>query len=314
MRIDVHAHYFPDEYLDLLKRFGDDTTDMARGLGAGGSQAELEARFELMEAANVQMQLLSVSPQLPSFADKASAIEGARLANDLYADLVQRYPRRFVALAALPLPHMEAALAEMSRALDGLGMAGVTITTSVLGRALVDPVFEPLYTELDRRGSILFIHPAGAGACSPLINDYKLTWPIGAPIEETIAITQLIVRGIPIRYPRIKIINTHLGGALPMLLQRLDNQYRMAVPSTPELPSVQAKRMWYDSVGHFHIPALRCACESLGADRIVLGTDFPYLRGDGYKRSVTYVENAGLPDADVQRILESNAEVLLGLE
>nr|MBA2285422.1 amidohydrolase family protein [Ktedonobacteraceae bacterium] len=134
-----------------------------------------------------------------------------------------------------------------------------------------------------------------------------------APIEETIAITQLIVRGIPIRYPRIKIINTHLGGALPMLLQRLDNQYRMADPVTPELPSVQAKRMWYDSVGHFHTPALRCACESLGADRIVLGTDFPYLRGDGYKRSVTYVEDAGLPDADVRRILESNAEALLGL-
>ncbi|MDQ2716007.1 MAG: amidohydrolase [Chloroflexota bacterium] len=312
MRIDIHAHYFPDEYLDLLQRFGNDTTDMARDLGAGGSQGELEARFELMEAANVQMQLLSVSPQLPSFEDKASAIEGARMANDLYANLVRRYPKRFVALAALPLPHMEATLAEMTRALDGLGMAGVTITTSVLGRALVDPAFEPLYVELDRRGSILFIHPAGAGACSPLINDYKLTWPIGAPIEETIAITQLIVRGIPIRYPRIKIINTHLGGALPMLLQRLDNQYRMADPVTPELPSVQAKRMWYDSVGHFHIPALHCACESLGADRIVLGTDFPYLRGEGYKRSVTYIENAGLPAADVQRILESNAQALLG--
>ncbi|MBA2286145.1 MAG: amidohydrolase family protein, partial [Ktedonobacteraceae bacterium] len=115
MRIDVHAHYFPDEYLDLLKRFGDDTTDGARGLGAGGSQAELEARFELMKAANVQMQLLSVSPQLPSFEDRTSAIEGARMANNLYADLVRRYPRRFAALAALPLPHMEAALAEMSR-------------------------------------------------------------------------------------------------------------------------------------------------------------------------------------------------------
>ena len=117
-----------------------------------------------------------------------------------------------------------------------------------------------------------------------MIEDYGLTWPIGAPIEDTISATQLIFKGIPERYPRIKIINSHLGGALPMLLQRLDNQYRWAAQEVTEPPSAQARRMWYDTVGHFHIPALRCACESFGADRLVLGTDFPYLAGEGYRR------------------------------
>jgi aminocarboxymuconate-semialdehyde decarboxylase len=191
----------------------------------------------------------------------------------------------------------------MERAHDELHMIGITVATSVLGRSLADPLFEPLYAELDRRGAVLYIHPAGVAACSPLIADYGLTWPIGAPISAT----QLIFKGIPARYPRIKIINSHLGGALPMLIGRLDNQYRWAAPELTEPPSAQARRMWYDTVGHFHVPALHCACESFGADRLVLGTDFPYLAGEGYRRSVSYIEHAGLPAADAQGILDSNA-------
>lgn len=312
MRIDVHAHCFPDEYLDLLQRFGSDATDLSRGLGAGSSHDELAARLDLMDSVKVQMQVLSPSPQLPYFENEAHATEAARMINDLYADLVGRYPDRFAAFATTPFPHVEASLAEVERALDVPGMVGVTMATTVLGRSLVDPAFEPFYAELDRRGAVLYVHPAGAGACSPLISSYGLTWPIGAPIEDTIAVTHLIVKGIPLRYPHLKIINSHLGGALPMLLQRLDNQYSWAVPETPELPSLQARRMWYDTVGHFHVPALRCACESLGADRLVLGTDFPYLPGEWYRRSVTFIEDAGLPESDVHRILETNAEALLG--
>ena len=314
MRIDIHAHYFPEKYLDLLQRFGSGATDIARHRGAGGSSEELEARLELMDSAQVQMQVLSVSPQLPYFEDETHAVEAARAINDLYADLVHRYPTRYAAFAATPLPHIDAALAEIERALDQLDMVGVTVATSVLGRSLADPEFEPLYTELNRRGTVLYIHPAGVSACSPLIADYGLTWPIGAPIEDTISATQLIFKSIPVRYPRIKIINSHLGGALPMLLQRLDNQYSWAAPEVSEPPSAQARRMWYDSVGHFHVPALRCACESFGADRLLLGTDFPYLAGEQYRRSVSYIQDAGLSTSDAYGILDINAASLLQLE
>src|SRR5215831_19024067 len=253
MHIDIHAHYYPESYLDLLQRFGSEATDIARNWSAGGSHDELEARLELMDSAQVQMQVLSVSPQLPYFEDKTHAIEAARMINDLYADLVQRYPTRFAAFAAIPLPHIDPALAEMERALEQIHMSGVAIATSILGRSLADPQFEPMYAELDRRAAVLYIHPAGVDACSPLIADYGLTWPIGAPIEDTISATQLIFKSIPLRYPRIKIINSHLGGALPMLLQRLDNMYRSVAPEMNEPPSVQAMRMWYDTVGHFHV-------------------------------------------------------------
>src|SRR5215472_2595404 len=150
MHIDIHAHYYPESYLDLLQRFGSEATDIARNWSAGGSHAELEARLELMDSAQVQMQALSVSPQLPYLEDETHAVEAARMINDLYADLVRRFPTRFDAFAATPLPHIDAALAEMERALDQLHMVGVTMATSVLGRSLADPEFEPMYAELDR--------------------------------------------------------------------------------------------------------------------------------------------------------------------
>jgi len=225
MRIDVHAHYWTADYIDLLVDLGLAGAVAARGIGAGGG-TELEARLRLMDRAGVEMQVLSACPQLPYGEDGQKAASAARFVNDQYADLVQRLPDRFLAFAALPMPHLEESLGEMRRALDDLRMAGVAMNTTVLGRALVEPEYEPVFAELNRRSAVLYLHPAGHGACSPLIANYHLTWMVGAPVEDTISIMHLITHGIPTRYPDIKIINSHLGGALPMLLQRADDQYR----------------------------------------------------------------------------------------
>jgi predicted TIM-barrel fold metal-dependent hydrolase len=210
------------------------------------------------------------------------------------------------------MPHIDASIAELGRALDELHMVGVTMNTTVLDQALVDPQYEPVFAELDRRAAVLYLHPAGNSACTPLIRDYHLTWMVGAPIEDTISIMQLITHGIPARYPRIKIINSHLGGALPMLLQRADDQYQWEAPDTPERPSIAARRMWYDSVGHGHVPALRCAIDSFGADRLVLGTDFRYETGDVYVRAVDYITDPGITEHEATAILEGNAAALFG--
>jgi 6-methylsalicylate decarboxylase len=312
MRIDVHAHYWTEDYLDLLADLGRPDTGGARGLGAGGG-AELEARLRLMDRAGVDMQVLSACPQVPYAEDAAKAVAAARFINGQYAGLADRYPDRFRAFAALPMPHIDASVAEMRRALGELHMTGIAMNTSVLGHALVDPGYEPILSELNTMNAVLYLHPAGNGACSPLIGDYHLTWMVGAPVEDTISIMQLITHGIPARYPNIKIINSHLGGALPMLLQRADDQYRWEAPGTPERPSVAARRMWYDSVGHGHVPALRCAIDSFGADRLLLGTDFPYENGDTFVRAIDYISDAQI-DADAARaILEQNAGALLNI-
>jgi predicted TIM-barrel fold metal-dependent hydrolase len=312
MRIDVHAHYWTEDYLDLLVALGKTDTGTQRGMGAGGGE-ELEARLRLMDRAGVEMQVLSASPQLPYGADRDKAVAAARFVNDQYADVVTQHPDRFRAFAALPLPHVDAALEEAGRALDDLRMAGVTMTTSVLGRALIEPEYEPVFADLDRRGAVLFLHPAGNNACSPLIADHHLTWMVGAPVEDTISIMQLITHGIPVRYPTIKIINSHLGGALPMLLQRADNQYQWEAPDTPGLPSDIARRMWYDTVGHGHVPALRATIDSFGADRLLLGTDFPYESGDILVRAIDYINDPKIDPAEAKAILDQNAAGVLGI-
>jgi predicted TIM-barrel fold metal-dependent hydrolase len=312
MRIDVHAHYWTEDYLDLLVDLGKADAGMARGLGAGGG-AELEARLRLMDRAGVQMQVLSACPQLPYGGDEKKAAQAARFVNDQYAALGAGHPGRFAAFAALPLPHLDQALSELGRALDELGMAGVAMNTTVLGHALVEPGYQAIFAELNRRSAVLYLHPAGNSACTPLISDYHLTWMVGAPVEDTISIMQLITTGLPARYPNIKIINSHLGGALPMLLQRADDQYRWEAPDTPEPPSVAARRMWYDTVGHGHVPALRCAIDSFGADRLMLGTDFPYENGDIFVRAVDYISDPQIDPAAARAILDHNASALLGI-
>ncbi len=312
MRIDVHAHYWTEEYLDLLVDLGKADAGAARGIGAGGG-AELEARLRLMDQAGVGMQVLSACPQSPYGPDAAKAAQAARFVNDQYAGLARAHPGRFAAFAALPLPHIQESLTEMGRALDQPGVAGIALNTTVLGHALVDPDYQPVFAELNRRAAVLYLHPAGNSACSPLIADYHLTWMAGAPVEDTISILQLITAGIPTRYPDIKIINSHLGGALPMLLQRADDQYRWEAPDTPERPSLAARRMWYDTVGHGHVPALRCAIDSFGADRLVLGTDFPYENGDTFVRAVEYINDPQVDPDAARAILDRNASTLLGI-
>jgi 6-methylsalicylate decarboxylase len=311
MRIDVHAHYWTEAYLDMLVELGRPDTATQRGIGAGGGD-ELAARLKLMDRAGVDIQVLSAAPQLPYSGDADRSVAAARYVNDEYAALVSAHPDRFRAFAATPVPSTEAAIAEMTRAIDELGMVGLTMNTSIAGRAITDPEFEPVFAELDRRAAILYLHPAGNGACSPLVSDHRITWMVGAPFEDTIAAMQLITSGHLQRYPAVKVVCSHLGGALPMITRRADDHVTWEAPDTPEAPSEAVHRMWYDTVSHCHAPALRCAIESFGADRLLLGTDFPYENGDTFVDAVEYIIDSTDP-GEAHAILDANAMALFGL-
>lgn len=314
LRIDIHGHIFPIEYLDMLDRMGGGGTGThsSRVAPGSGSPDELAARFQMMDRAGVKMQILSAAPQLPYFDRKEDTITAARFINDAYAEYVRLYPDWFVAYVATPLPDVDAALEEMRRGLDTLGMVGVTMGTSVLTQSVADPIFDPFWEEMNRRGAILFFHPHGLGACSPLIQGNNLTWPIGATIEDTTVVAHLIVKQIPRRYPRVRIIVPHLGGEISMLMSRLDNQRGLYMAADAERPSLTAKRFWYDTVSHAYVPALRLACESFGADRMLLGSDYPYEVGDLYQRCVDYAKDpgVGLTPAQSEAILDRNAQAL----
>ena len=313
LRIDLHAHLWNVDYLDLVQSFGRTDTPTQRNRAATMAAGDIEQRFAMMDRAGVAIQVLSVSPQAPHFAEKAHAVEAARKANDMNTEAVARYPQRFKAFAALPMPHVDEALKELDRALGQPGMVGVALTNSILGRSIADPSFLPLFEELNRRGSVVFLHPIGDAIQSPLVADHHLTWMIGAPFEDTVAVMHLIMQGIPSRFPRMKIVNSHLGGALPVLTKRLDSITTWEYPQMPEKPSEAVKRMYYDTVDYGDVPALRAAVGALGADRMVLGSDFPYETGEVYDLCVTYIANAGLTSEEVAAIQGGTAAAMLGM-
>ena len=312
LRIDIHAHLWTTDYLDLCQSYGNVDTGTQRNKGAGMGAEEMDKRFAQMDANGVEMQILDICPQAPHFENKEHAVNAARKANDLYAEAVSRWPKRFKAFAAVPLPHVDEALKELERALDQLKFVGATITTIIGNRSIADPAFAPFYEELNRRASVLYIHPSGNGVDSPFVIPFNLRWAIGAPMEDTVSIMHLIEAGIPQKYPKLKIVNSHLGGMIPMVFQRLDNISKWEHP-LPELPTVTAKRMWYCSVGHGHPPALRAAVDSMGADRICLGTDFPYEAGVLFDHAIQYISHSDLKPGDAEKILDRNAAYVLGL-
>jgi predicted TIM-barrel fold metal-dependent hydrolase len=319
MIVDIHAHYFPKDYNDLLLRIGGRSLpEAARPITARPMRhhdpASIDKRLEQMDDAEVQLQVLSPAASPPYAEKEADAVAAARLINDAYAELARKYPGRFNAVVSLPLPHIDASLREMARGLDQLGMLGVSMTCSCFDRSTAEAEFEPLYQEMNRRRAVLNYHPIQNGICSPMINDYGFTVSVGASLEDAAIVLHLIARRIPERFPNIKYVVPHLGGIIPMLLQRLDNQAPQKHPNLPERPSITARRFYYDIVGHGSQAALLCAWKAFGGDHLVAGSDYPVLLAyESYRQNFFYLRDSILPPEDVEKILHHNAQIVLGL-
>src|SRR5262249_27284873 len=277
----------------------------------------LDERVDLLAEVGIDMQVLSFGQRQPYLARQEDAVAAARAGNDLYADICRTYPERFRAFAAVPLPHVDAAIAELGRCLDTLGMVGAALGCSVAGRPLDDSILDPFFAELNRRGTAVFLHPTGQGVLEGE-DPYNLRWMVGATFEDTVAALRIVLSGLSTRYPDIRFIVPHLGGTLPFLFARIDSSWNIqgdtseaAGPRTGL--ARQLRRLWYDTVNSFP-DSLRCACTAYGTDRLLLGTDFPYLYGERLRRCVTYVEEAGLSADETAAILGGTAQSLLGLQ
>jgi aminocarboxymuconate-semialdehyde decarboxylase len=263
----------------------------------------------------VDLAVLSPSASQPYLPDAGNAAGAATLLNDVYADVARRYPTRFAAFGSVPLPHVDAALAEAARCLDTLGMLGINTGCSIAGRPLDDPAFEPFWAELNRRGSVLFLHPMGVGG--PCMDKFNLPFLVGAPFEDTVAAVRLVLGGVSTRYPNLRVIVPHLGGTLPFLMARIESG--PGGPPRPRDSQVDGaigdhlRRFYYDTVNH-DPHALRCALAAFGVDHLLLGSDFPYATGAYYRHCVSYIEEAGLSATDVSAILGGNAQNLLGVK
>lgn len=313
--VDTHAHVYPARALDFLESIGTDpaTTRIARNLRASDEPEEMAARLEMMDAAGVDVQVLSATPQVPLVADPEQGAAAARRLNDIYAEILADYPSRFLAYGAIAFNHPDKALEEIER-LDSLGpgFVGVAINTLLPDPALAiaDPRFEPIFEELDRRGSILYIHPTGSGAHSAPMTEHNLVWVNGAPVEDAIATLHLLKADIPNRYPNLRIHIAHLGGDLPFLARRIEDNYE-DWNAFPASPAATLRKMWFDAA-NFGTGSLRLAADIYDPRKLLVGSDYPYFQDAKYTRAVQHIRDTGLGEATTAGILGGNAAELYG--
>jgi predicted TIM-barrel fold metal-dependent hydrolase len=299
MIIDVHAHYYPDEYLQLIGR-----PELPPKESAPLKNVTIEERLEMMDRQGVAIQVLSVSQAQPYLETAADAAHASKVGNDLYLELCREHGNRFFSLAQMPLPHVNESILEIERVWDDKYNVGATIGCSIAGRHLDDPEFAPVYDELNRRNAVVLLHPTGTN-CVVDGDDYNFNWLVGAPFEDTIAALRLAMSGITERCPNIRFIVPHLGGALPFLLARI---LRM----TGGRGEQGLRKMYYDTVNG-SVDALQCAANFWGVDRLLYGTDFPYESVSEYERRLTYIDEVGLSQKDVDQIKGERIAELLDL-
>ena len=323
--VDVHNHFYPPEYLDALRSGGSVvrvTTDKESNpllhypgdynVAVRGHR-DIAYRAEVLEREGVTTQVLTLTTPGTHVESPARARELAQLVNDAFARVVEERAPRFAALATLPLNDPRGAVAELRRAVEELRLPGAMLFSNVSGVALSDERFWPLYETANELGAVLHIHPTSPVGVEAM-TEYWLMPLVGFPFDTTLAASKLVFSGVAERFPRIRWVLSHLGGAIPYLAERLDRGYRAfrecrAHISKP--PSEYLKTWYYDTV-NFDPRALRSAIEFAGASHVLAGSDYPHLIGSikGMRESIGALR---LDEADERAILGENAKRLYGL-
>jgi aminocarboxymuconate-semialdehyde decarboxylase len=325
--IDVHSHHYPDAYLDACKRedsgfthyYRDDgrlivLQDGGVALAAPQPLPPPEHRIQMMDDAGVGVQILSVSaPNVFRFPAELR-IPLTRDVNDEFADAVKGSEGRLRMFASLPLPDVDQALAELERVADLPGVLGIVLCSNLDGMMLDDERLAPVYEELSRRGTTVFVH--GNVPCSTEgLREYAMALAMGFMADPLVSIGRLVYSGTIDRYPGIDWLFTHLGGTVPFVLPRYDNYFKQFPENREKIsrpPSEIIRELYFDTCT-MHPPALRCAVDTLGADRLVFGSDYPHVPG-GIDRFVTILNSIGLTEEELEMIGSVTAARLLGLE
>ncbi len=321
MKVDIHAHQVDRRYLQelqsLLRLEPECTADGKTLLRHQGytlawsrpDMFDVDHRLREMDRKGIDVRALSLStPNVYPWPGKEQ-VRITRYVNDELARLCRAHPDRFVGLASLPLHDVEASLAEIDRAIDELGMKGLAIGSNIGGPPLNDRRFEPMWAKVNALRLPVFEHPMFPKDTSDM-GEFELPLRVGMMFDTTLVAARLIYAGVFERYPDFPYILAHTGGALIMLMERLDNGYRLFPDCRKyisKLPSEYVRRLYYDTCA-FAAPALMFALGCVGAEHVLFGTDDPYIDAD-----TTHVTRLPIGEAEKAAILGGNAVRLLGL-
>jgi aminocarboxymuconate-semialdehyde decarboxylase len=260
----------------------------------------------------VDVQLLSATPQTYLYNQDASlGATTAAIQNDQIAKLVKQNPQRFMGIATLPMQAPEKAADELKRAMTTLNLRGTMFASNIMGKNLDDPSFEPVWATAEELGAFVFIHPNNVAGADRM-KSYYLNNLIGNPLDTTIGAACLYFGGVLDRHPKLSVVLAHGGGFTPYQAARWEHGWHVRPEPKKNItkqPVDIAKRFYYDTILH-SAPVLEFMIEHVGADRVVLGSDYPYDMG--MMDCVKHVRGLKISDADKATILSTRAQALLG--
>jgi aminocarboxymuconate-semialdehyde decarboxylase len=318
--VDIHAHCSVPEAFALMQ--GQHTgPDMLRN--DLDMRSEVDLRLSVMDVQGIDIQALSINPNWYQVTDRDLAEKIILLQNEALAEACAANPDRFVAFASVALQFPDLAAQQLEQGVSKYGLRGAAIGGSVAGVEIADARFNPFWARAEELGVVIFIHPQPDGAPAGLGHRFTgngyLSNVIGNPLETTIALAHLIFEGTLDRYPGLKICAAHAGGYLPSYMGRFDR----GCPTLPEacggipyggirkLPSEYIRDMYYDTMV-FRPEGVRHLAAEVGADKLVVGTDYPYPWTDTAIDLI--LATPGLSDDERIAILGRTAARLLGIK
>ena len=309
---DVHCHFTTSAYLAALEKHG---AAMDEFYPVPAWSPEALASF-LDESGIGFAVLTSVAPQ-PHFGDAAESAALCSSMNDEAARLAAADPERFAWCATLPLPSVEEAVAEAVRAFDDLGAAGVKLPTNARGLYLGDPALDPLMAVLDERGAVAVLHPHRPEPFDARLADGLPLAMYEYPAETTRALARLFARNVPARYPRIKFVVPHAGAFLPLALPRMKAVHPVvrAKGLAADIDwDANLRSLWFDLAGSPTADAVRRLLALTTSDRILYGSDFPYVPAPALAAGLAKLRAELAADPDLaplaEDILSGNARRL----
>jgi predicted TIM-barrel fold metal-dependent hydrolase len=302
--IDTHHHLLPDFFFDA-------TNEKENPVGGLKPQPWTPERsLAFMDEADIDVAILSISTPGIQLSDRHAGRDLARKCNEFAATLITKHPLRFGAFAGVPLSNTDDAIEEVKYALDVLKLDGVVLFTNSNGIYLGDSSKRSLFDELQRHKAVVFIHPNASP--DPVAHELGLTDNlIDFPGDTTRAIAQLHYSGTFAATPDVKYIFSHAGGTAPYLAGRfaiVDEMNIMGDSSKRGTAAETFRRLYWDTALAWSEPVLHTLSEIAGSDKILFGTDFPYLRKDIAVRSRTKIESSKeLLVKEKNRVLGGNA-------
>ena len=323
--IDVHTHMFTTKWLELLKKTGgtyniktrpDGQDEIFRGdtpvVIPQKGHFDWELRIQAMDAAGIDVSVVSLTCPNVYWGGEDVSVRAAVEANDNVADAQSRYPDRLRWFASLPWEYPQRAVQELERAC-AKGAVGVMVLANVSGKSLTDPMFAPIWAEIDKRGLPVLVHPTDPPGVDLMdMTKFDLSWSVGFMFDTTLAITRMIFEGFFDQYPNLNIIASHGGGTLPYLVGRFEKGDEVEIPSRRKMqrkPTDYLRHIYYDSIT-YNLGALQYLISVVGESQVMFGTDWPHQVHDV---KGAFANTARLPAPQMNAVRASNAQRLFKL-